>query len=216
MRKSGRRATYLEPHDRACVSPAVARNGHVVRFRGSSRHSSDLMVSEGQVHTYDALGRRFLVSISVSGPARGLRLLSNSLTVTTLGGTLRGWAALSAANASSGTASSGSAASRTQTTDFSETRAVEVIPGRIRVAPFLSGTTLHAQTAALDMLVVPGGRQIDAMIASTDAMWTAQRQPVPADELRIALTPIRNSTYSIAWMRMLRSSTPLAPARNVT
>lgn len=156
---------------------------------------ADLVVTEGKVKTYDALGRRFLVSIAVEGPARGLRLLSNSLTVATVGGTLKGWAALNAADASSGAASSGSAASRTQTADLAGSRAVEVIPGRIRVAPFLSGTTLHAQTASLDMLVIPGGRQIDAMVASTDAMWTAQRQPVPADELRIALTPIRNLTY---------------------
>lgn len=55
----------------------------------------DLAADEGFVKTYGVVGRRIMISVAPMNAARGMRILSSTLAVTTLGGTFEGWAALS-------------------------------------------------------------------------------------------------------------------------
>jgi hypothetical protein len=124
------------------------------------------------------LGRRLLVSVSPSGAARGMRILSSALSATTVGGTLKGWAAVerNAAGHASGEVS----------------HAIDVSPGGLRLSPFLNGPTLQPQTVSLDLLVIPGGAPIDEMAISVPQMWSEERRPIPADAMKISLTPLRH------------------------
>ncbi len=117
------------------------------------------------------VGRRLLVSVSPTGAARGLRILSSALTATTFGGTFEGWAAIEP----NGTG-----------------RALDVSPGRLRLEPFLSGSTLQPQSISLDLLVVPGAVSIDEMALSALQLWSQDRQPISAEAVQISLTRLRH------------------------
>jgi hypothetical protein len=129
----------------------------------------DLAVDTGL--TNGVVGRRLLVSVSPNGAARGVRILSSALTATTFGGTFEGWAAIE----------------RNDTG-----RALDVSPGQLRVAPFLSGSTLQPQTISLDLLVVPGAAPIDEMAISALQLWSEDRRPISAEALQIAVTQLRH------------------------
>jgi len=131
------------------------------------------------------LGRRVLVSVLPTGTARGIRILSSTLTATTLGGTLKGWAAIPDRDVI-GRPPSG------------QTRAFDVSPGQLRISPFLNGATLQPQSASLDVLVVPGGAPMDEMAISALQMWNEDRRPISADAVKLSLTPLRHfSVYDL-------------------
>jgi len=121
--------------------------------------------------TNGVLGRRLLVSVSPNGTARGVRILSSALTATTFGGTFEGWAAIER---------------------YGSGRALDVSPGQLRVAPFLSGSTLQSQTISLDLLVVPGAVPVDEMAVSAPQLWTEDRRPISPEALQISLTRLRH------------------------
>jgi hypothetical protein len=121
--------------------------------------------------TNGVVGRRLLVSVSPNGAARGIRILSSALTATTFGGTFEGWAAIER----NGTG-----------------RALDVSPGQLRLAPFLSGSTLQPQSISLDLLVVPGAVPVDEMAISALQLWNQDRRPISAEALKISLTQLRH------------------------
>jgi len=121
--------------------------------------------------TNAVVGRRLLVSVSPSGAARGVRIISSALAATTFGGTFEGWAAIER----DGTG-----------------RALDVSPGRLRIAPFLSGSTLQPQSISLDLLVVPGAMPVDEMAISAPQLWSQDRQPISGAGLQISLTQLRH------------------------
>jgi hypothetical protein len=131
---------------------------------------SDFTPSEDRVQRYGLLGRRLTISVSSEGGLRGVRTLSNTLTITPLGGSFLGWARTS----------NGSRAS------------LEVIPGRIRVTPFLQNGNLQPQTSWLDVLVMPGGIPVDEMAIHAEQLWNADGHPVEPGRVQIKLTPIEH------------------------
>jgi hypothetical protein len=136
----------------------------------------ELIVDTGVAN--GVLGRRVLVSVSPNGAARGVRILSSTLTATTFGGTFEGWAAIE--RDSTGRAPAGIG------------RAMDVSPGRLRLAPFLSGSTLQPQSISLDLLVVPGAVPVDEMAVSAPQLWSEDRRPISAEALQISLTRLRH------------------------
>jgi hypothetical protein len=126
--------------------------------------------------------------------ARGMRILSSTLAITTLGGTFEGWAALSDEVVSPDATRGARVPSRTRRPNPAERRAIDVIPGRLRIAPFLSAPTLQAQTMMLDVLVTPGGVPVDELVVNEGPMWTPDQRPVPPDALLVTLAPARHFT----------------------
>src|SRR5690348_14882311 len=81
-----------------------------------------LQAAPGSVASFGMVGRRITVSVAPAAAARPVRVGSSTLTLATLGGTLAGWAVSRPAG-----------------------RAIEIIPGRLRVHPYLSSGALRAQ-----------------------------------------------------------------------
>jgi hypothetical protein len=79
-------------------------------------------------------------------------------------------------------------------TQISDVRAIDVTPGRLRIAPFLVGSTLQPQTVSIDLLVTPGGSPLDEMAVATEALWDSQLHPLSPDRAAISLTPLRHFT----------------------
>jgi len=57
-----------------------------------------------------------------------------------------------------------------------------------------SSPTLKPQTTALDVLIVPGSAPIDEPVITTSALWHADLTPIPPDDVRVNLTPVRHLT----------------------
>jgi hypothetical protein len=99
-------------------------------------------------------------------------MFSSTLSITTVGGTFAGWASLEH--------------------NGLHNQSLEVIPGRIRIRPFLRA--LHAQTTVLDALIVPGAVPVDDMTVRMSALWMQNLQPVAPEDVRPTLIPARHFT----------------------
>jgi hypothetical protein len=152
------------------------------------------------------VGRRLVISLSPGTAAAGLHLVSNAVSITTFGGTLEGMGNTNE-GAGSGTGVGGATGSganthaaadtagrRSRITQISDVRAIDVTPGRLRIAPFLVGSTLQPQTVSIDLLVTPGGSPLDEMAVATEALWDSQLHPLSPDRAAISLTPLRHFT----------------------
>jgi hypothetical protein len=119
----------------------------------------------------ELVARRLLISASPARDAAGVKVLDSTLTVYVVGGAFVG--------SVSGTA---------------RDRAVEFIPGRVRIEPFLNTSRLHAETLALDVALLPGGAPADKVTVSLPPLWSPDRQPVSPDTLQITTSAQRHLT----------------------
>jgi hypothetical protein len=121
----------------------------------------------------ELVARRLLISASPGHGAAGVSVLGSTLTTVVVGGTFGGSATVA---------------------DVARDRALEIIPGRLRIEPFLESSRLHAQTVGLDVIVVPGGVPADKMTVSLSPLWTPERHPVPPDALQVIVSAGRHLT----------------------
>jgi hypothetical protein len=136
---------------------------------------ASLSINAGSAEHPALVARRIMVAVSPTTATRSIQVLSSNLTLTTVGGTLAGWAALGH--------------------DLAASNAIEVIPGRLRIQPFLGSTpALQAQTTALDVFITPGSTPIDEPALSVAELWNAERKPISPESLRVVLTPVRHLT----------------------
>jgi hypothetical protein len=134
---------------------------------------TELAVDEAA--TRPVVARTIELAVLPQAPARGVRLMANTLTLTTIGGTLKGWAAVDSQTDVAG-------------------RAIDVIPGRLRISPLLTGSSLAPQTTSLDVLVVPGAVPVDEAAVSAHVLWGNDRRPVTTEALKVDLRPLRHFT----------------------
>ena len=132
-----------------------------------------LTINAGSANQPGLVARRVIVGVAPMG-ARGTRILSSSLSLTTIGGTLAGWASIGH--------------------DLAASRSIDILPGRLRIQPFAAGSRLTAQTMALDIFVTPGSAPIDESAITTGALWTVASKPTSPANLQITLTPLRHLT----------------------
>ncbi len=174
----GRQLTLVDcPED---VSSQVALSVSVVPVPVPA----DLIVKDDAATAYGLIGRRILVSVAPMAGSRGVQVFSSELTIAPVGGMFDDWAAV------------GESASPVRRHDdgTDDSHAVDVIPGRMRVRPFLRSSTLQSQTSALTLLVTPGGVAIDERTVTTAPMWTADRHPIAPERLQVDLTAVRHMT----------------------
>jgi hypothetical protein len=134
--------------------------------------------------------RTVVIAVSTGKRAQGLRVLSSELSVTTIGGTFERLFAATDGKGLNDAGRYGTAGAL----QISDSRAIDVIPGRLRVVPFVTGSKLRAQTVSVDVLVAPGGARTDEMVITQEAMWDAQRRPLPAEQVRITLEAVQHFT----------------------
>jgi hypothetical protein len=153
----------------------------------------------GTSRSQELLARRLLIS---AAPARGAQQATvswSALTLTIVGGTFAGSVSTAetegvrAGKIHSAGSRSGPVA-RSNPWEVMSNRAVEVIPGRVRVEPFLSSSKLHAETIALDVTLVPGGVPADKVTVSLPPLWMPDGHPVPPGALEIAVSAERHLT----------------------
>jgi hypothetical protein len=135
-------------------------------------------------------GRRLVISLSPGAAAAGLHLVSDAITITTFGGTLVGMAD----GSDHADAMTNRAHGWPRIRPISDERAIEITPGRLRIAPFVVGDTLRPQTLSIDLLVTPGGSPLDEMVVAMEALWDSQLHPLSPERVAISLAPLRHFT----------------------
>ena len=111
-----------------------------------------------------------------------MRLSASTLSIYIFGGIFRGWATPDSQFADA------------QSKIVSSTQALEAIPGRVSVAPFLSGKKLHAQTQSIDIAILPGGVAVDQPVVSAISFWDKDGRPIAPAQLDVKLSPLRLSS----------------------
>jgi hypothetical protein len=152
-----------------------------------------LTVSEGAVPAYGIQARRISIAVKPPQEASGVRLSANTLSIYIFGGIFRGWATPDGQFADA-SIDSKAALSKSQSRVVSSTQALEVLPGRVSVTPFLSGQRLHAQTQAIDIAILPGGMPVDQPVVMTSSFWNKDGRPIAPAQLDITLSPLRLSS----------------------
>jgi hypothetical protein len=131
----------------------------------------ELLAVEGVEKRYAVLARRLLIAVVPKSPAVGASIRDSTLTITPFGGTFVAWGTLDG-----------------------KTAALDVVPGRLRITPFLATGALHAQTRELDTVIQAGGAPIDQVAITTGPLWDATRRPMPPDAVQVTLVPLRHFT----------------------
>ncbi len=126
----------------------------------------------GPVSLIAGVGRRVLIAIEVPQGLPRVRLLANSLTIATFGGTLAGWARVVEPKGATGRES------------------VQISGNLLRISPFLPGRKLGSYTQSVDVLVVPGGAPVSGLALHPGPMWDAAGRPTAPHDLAIVLAPI--------------------------
>jgi hypothetical protein len=152
-----------------------------------------LTVSEGAVSGYGIQARRISIAVKPPRAAASVRLIASTLSINILGGNFRDWATPADQFADTGIASTVAPANSRPRT-VSSTQAFEATSGRVRVSPFLSGNRLHAQTQAIDVVIVPGGAAVDQPVVVTSSLWDKDKRPIAPAQLNIELSPLRLSS----------------------
>ncbi len=152
-----------------------------------------LTVGEGAVPGYGIQARRISIAVKPPQEASGVRLSASTLSIYIFGGIFRGWAT---PDGQFGDSSIGSkaAVSKPQSRIVSSNQALEAIPGRVSVTPFLSGKRLHAQTQAIDIAILPGGVAVDQPVVSATSFWDKDQRPIAPAQLEVKLSPLRLSS----------------------
>jgi len=180
--------TAVGEQDAATCPPQIQEQVKLAAAAAAIRISPELSPAESASNA--VAGRRVVISLSPGAAAAGLHLVSNAITITTFGGTLQGMADV---NENAG-AITNSTHARPRIRQVSDVRAIEVSPGRLRIAPFIVGTALRPQTLSMDLLVTPGGSPLDEMVVVTEALWDSQLRPLSPDRVAISLAPLRHFT----------------------
>ena len=142
------------------------------------------------------VARRLMISTSTARAPGGLTVLESELSVSLVGGTFAGSASAAVAGFPTGDG-------RSSLREVSHDRALELIPGRLRVEPFLAPGKLRSQTLALDVTLLPGGSPASKLTVGLPPLWTPERRPLPPQALQITLDTQRLMTvYDVVEARI--------------
>jgi hypothetical protein len=189
---AGCQSMKMKSISKAVASPAPCPAGFQgeVRIAASAvpwKMPADLAQRDG---LNPVLGRRILVSVSPRGEAYGMHIASSELALTPLGGTFRGWAQISGSSKQDGL----KAVEPGHETAVAQASGIEVTPGRLRITPFLHTSKLQPQTMLLDVILAPGAEPLDEMVISAGVFWDASRHPLPPEQIKLSLEPLRHFT----------------------
>ncbi|HTT05387.1 MAG TPA: hypothetical protein VMF64_08860 [Steroidobacteraceae bacterium] len=131
-------------------------------------------VTSGAVKMIAGVGRRVLFSVEVARTVPRVRVLESSLQLTTLGGTLAGWARVD------------------RPAGAGAHQSIQVSGGYLRIAPFLPGQRLRTYTQSVDVLVLPGGQPASQLALRPGRMWDEAGRPTAPEALEVSLRPIQH------------------------
>ncbi len=155
---------------------SVAQGVHLTASVAQVTVPDGVRAPSGSVKLIAGVGRRILLSAEVSQTLPRIRLLENSLSIYTFGGTLAGWARI------------------VQPVGATARESIQVSGGFLRIAPLLFGSKLETHTQTIDVVVVPGGAPASGLALHPGRMWDDAGRPTAPKELQIALDPILHMT----------------------
>ena len=152
----------------------------------------DAIVREGPMQTEGQLARRLAISVTRSGPLRADRITWSALSIAALGGTFRGWTALRTPFTTVDIANPGAADASVARDHAAEAVSVAFALGEIKVVRSAHKRTDLSGLVNIDVLVMPGGVEVDHTVLRATRLWTAEGQPLPADAVEFDLVPARH------------------------
>src|SRR5581483_2479178 len=176
---AGCQSTGAEPPSPAALEDATCPDGmqDQVRIAGSAvplEIPQELAQGSETTDHRSQFARRVIVSVAPGSMARGARVFSSTLTLTTVGGVFAGWAMIDR--------------------DQERVKALDIIPGRLRVQPWLDSKSFQAQTTTIDVLVKPGSTPFDELAITTTPLWSGEHHPVRPEDLQLSFAPVRHMT----------------------
>lgn len=188
---------------RAPPPPAGAATGTPAecpqRLRGQIRLTASaiplslpqvLATESGSARPQELVARRLLLAASPAAASAGAKISASTLAISVVGGTFGG-------SVSAASPGEDHTAVSPLPRELDRSRALEVIPGQLRIEPFFSSPHLKAQTLALDVTVVPGGTARSRPLTAVSPLWNALGEPVaPADTSLTVTTAAHLTTYS--------------------
>jgi hypothetical protein len=136
----------------------------------------------------ELLARRLLIAASPTSEAAGTRVAGSTLTITVVGGTFGGSASTADGKLLPTRTDHPVAVRSPALRAVALDRALEVIPGQLRIEPFFLSAPVRAQTFALDVTLVPGGMPAARTVASIPTLWSSAGAPLPPGAVQIAVT----------------------------
>ena len=152
------------------------------------------VVEAGSEQTEGRFARRIVISTGVGGALRAARVTWMSVSIATFGGTFLGWMSLqtpftvvdAVTPAAAGPLSPGAK------TDAAEAAAVSFAPGAIKLIRSARPGRDLAGTVALDILVMPGGVEVDDTVLRVKSLWTKQGSAIPPSDVEFELVHSRH------------------------
>ena len=163
--------TRVQPIDRGGCPEALRQHISLNVSVAEIRIPAGLTLPSGPVRLHAGTGRSVLLAVRIAGPLPSVRLLGNSVSILTYGGVLAGWARV----ADPATAA--------------DSESIAAQGGWLQIAPFISGSRLHARTQTVDLLVIPGGHPVAGLALQPGPMWRHDGAPMPPDRIRFRLIP---------------------------
>lgn len=153
---------------------------------------SQLAASRGPVETQGTLARRIVVSAVPAGPMRGDIVTWSQLAIDPFGGTFRGWTQVQTDFTRLDVSQAELKQDGLQRRGRFEVAGVRAIPGRIEITRAAVAKTNLLGTVAIDVLVRPGGVEINDTVVRIPQLLDASGRSVLALDLRPELVPVRH------------------------
>lgn len=138
--------------------------------------------------------RRIVVSIAARRPLQSERIVWSALSLSTFGGTFSGWTGLqtqhTVVNAVKPAANE--PLSPLTRREPAETASVVFAPGEIKVVRSARGKTDLSGTLALDVVVTPGGTEVDDTVMRVAKLWTPEGAPLSPSVVEFELVSARH------------------------
>lgn len=152
------------------------------------------LVRDDAVATSGQQARRVVISVAARRPVPAERIVWSALSLSTFGGTFSGWTDLrtpftvvNALEAASSTPLS------PQSRGYpAETASVIYAPGEIKIVRSARGKADLSGTVAMDVVVTPGGIEVDDTVMRVAKLWSADGAPLPPQAIEFELAPARH------------------------
>jgi len=154
----------------------------------------DTLVRDGAASTGGQIARRIVVSLAARRPLHADRVVWSALSLSTFGGTFAGWTDLQTPYTVVNAIKSAAAGALSSPThgDAAEAASVAFAPGEIKVIRSARGKADLSGTLTLDVVVMPGGAEVDDTVMRLTQLWKKDGAPLPPDDVKFELARARH------------------------
>jgi hypothetical protein len=160
---------------------------------------ADFLASQGPLSVRGTLARRIVLSIVPTRLASGTRIVEADISLSSLGGTFRGWTQLQTEYTSISSINASPLISTRHRHMRPEVATVRFDTGLIQIHRVALERVNLAGVAAVDALIIPGRSAIDETVLRISKLWDSDKRPIKPEALDVVLVPLRHvATYDPA------------------